>query len=167
MLRAFCLEFERDWDEGIPFALFAVREVVQESLGFSPSELVFGHTVRGPLKMLSDSMLTENKSSPPRSLSDYVTKIRLRLRRACELAKENLGVTQKRMKQRYDQKAVRRVFKPGDKVMVFLPILGSALQPRYTGPYLVERRVGDVNYVIATPDRRKRSRLCHINMLKR
>ena len=167
MLRAFCLEFERDWDEGIPFALFAVREVVQESLGFSPSELVFGHTVRGPLKMLSDSMLTENTSSPPRSLSDYVTKICLRLRRACEQAKENLSVTQKRMKQRYDQKAVRRVFKPGDKVMVFLPILGSALQPRYTGPYLVERRVGDVNYVIATPDRRKRSRLCHINMLKR
>ncbi|KAK0147995.1 Retrovirus-related Pol polyprotein from transposon 412 [Merluccius polli] len=42
MLRAFCLEFRRDWDEGIPFALFAAREVVQESLGFSPSELVFG-----------------------------------------------------------------------------------------------------------------------------
>ena len=47
-----CLEFKRDWDEGIPFALYAVREVVQESLGFSPSELVFGHTIRGPLKVL-------------------------------------------------------------------------------------------------------------------
>lgn len=31
-----------DWDEGIPFVLFAAREVVQESLGFSPVELVFG-----------------------------------------------------------------------------------------------------------------------------
>ena len=51
--------------------------------------------------------------------------------------------------------------------MVFFPILGSAPQPRYTGPYRVERRVGEVNYVIATPDRRKTSRLCHINMLKR
>ena len=56
------------------------------------------------------------------------------------------------MKQRYDRKAVLREFKPGDKAMVFLPILGSALQPFYTGPYHVERRVSDVNYVIATPD---------------
>ena len=50
MLKTFCLEIESDWDEGVPLALFAVREVVQESLGFSPAELVFGHTVRGPLK---------------------------------------------------------------------------------------------------------------------
>lgn len=165
MLRAYCFEFERDWDEGVPFALFAVREVVQESLGFSPSELVFGHTVRGPLKLLKESWLTGDTSH--HSLSDYVAKMRCRLHRACELAKENLGICQKRMKHRYDKKAVVREFKPGDKVMVLLPILGPALQTRYTGPYRVERRVGDVNYVIATPDRRKKSRLCHVNMLKR
>ena len=40
------------------------------------------------------------------------------------------------MTQRCDRKAVAREFKPGDKVMVLLPILGSALQLRYTGPYL-------------------------------
>ena len=165
MLRAFCLEFARDWDEGVPFSLFAVREVVQESLGFSPSELVFGHSVRGPLKLLKESWLTANTSY--RSLSDYVSKIRCRLHRACELARENLGVCQKRMKQRYDKNAVVREFTPGDQAMVLLPILGSALQARYSGPYRVERRVGDVNYVIATPDRRKKSRVGHINMLKR
>lgn len=61
MLKSFCLEFERDWDEGVPLALFAIREVVQESLGFSPSELVFGHTVRGPLKLLHESFISEKK----------------------------------------------------------------------------------------------------------
>lgn len=55
------------------------------------------------------------------------------------------------MKQRYDEKTVVREFKPGEQVLVLLPILGFALQARYTGPYRVERRVGDVNYVIATP----------------
>lgn len=70
------------------------------------------------------------------------------------------------MKKRYDRKAVSRHFAPGDQVMVLLPVLGSALQVRYTGPYHVERRVGDLNYAIATPDRRKKSRLCHVNMLK-
>lgn len=52
MLCTYCLEFEKDWDEGVNMQMFAVREVVQESLGFSPSELVFAHTVHGPLKLL-------------------------------------------------------------------------------------------------------------------
>lgn len=54
MLRKYCLEAKVDWDEGIPFVLFAAREAVQESLGFSPSELVFGHTPRGPLKSMKE-----------------------------------------------------------------------------------------------------------------
>lgn len=39
-------------DEGIHLLLFSARESVQESLGLSPFEIVFGHTVRGPLKPL-------------------------------------------------------------------------------------------------------------------
>ncbi|KAJ8023244.1 hypothetical protein HOLleu_35604 [Holothuria leucospilota] len=46
MLKTYCHDNERDWDEGIPFVMFAARESIQESLGFSPFELVFGHTVR-------------------------------------------------------------------------------------------------------------------------
>lgn len=53
ILRAYCFDTHRDWDEGIALVLFAVREVVQESLGFSPSELVYGHTLRGPLNVLT------------------------------------------------------------------------------------------------------------------
>lgn len=33
-------------------------------------------------------------------------------------------------------------------------------------PYLVQEKVGDWDYPVATPDRRCRSRLCHINKLK-
>lgn len=50
MLRKYCHKSQRDWDDGVPFVLFAAREAVQESLGFSPAELVFGHEVRGPFK---------------------------------------------------------------------------------------------------------------------
>ena len=42
VMRTYCYEQQRDWDEGIPMLLFAVRESVQASLGFSPFELVFG-----------------------------------------------------------------------------------------------------------------------------
>jgi len=40
--------------------LFAAREAVQELLAFSPFELVFGSTVRGPLKLLKESWLTDD-----------------------------------------------------------------------------------------------------------
>ena len=52
MIRSYCFDTEKDWDEGIHLLLFAVNESVQESLGFSSFKLVFGHTVRGPLKLL-------------------------------------------------------------------------------------------------------------------
>ena len=52
MIRSYCFNTEKAWDEGKHLLLFAVRESVQEALGFSPFELVFGHTVRGPLKLL-------------------------------------------------------------------------------------------------------------------
>ena len=163
MLRTYCLEFEKDWDEGVHLQMFAVREVVQESLGFSPSELVFAHTVRGPLKLLKDKWLW---SQPEQNILDFVSNFRLKLRRAGEIARENLKVAQGRMKSVFDRHAKVREFEPGDKVLVLLPIPGSSLQARYSGPYLVQKKVGDRDYLVATPDRRRGSRLCHVNMLK-
>ena len=55
-----CTENSRDWDEGVHLLLFAVRESVQESLGYSPFELVFGHTVRGPLSLVKEKWLDED-----------------------------------------------------------------------------------------------------------
>ena len=41
MLRIYCYEQVKDWYEGISLLLFAIRESVQESLGFSPFKLVY------------------------------------------------------------------------------------------------------------------------------
>ena len=60
MIRSYCLDTDKNWDEGIHLLLFAVRESVQDSLRFSPFELVFGHTVRGPLKLLKEKFLSED-----------------------------------------------------------------------------------------------------------
>ena len=59
MIRIYCLDFEKDWDEGVHLLLLAARETVQETLGFSPFELVFGRTVRGPLKLLKEKWLND------------------------------------------------------------------------------------------------------------
>lgn len=39
MLRAYCTDTQKEWDDRVPLVLFAVRGVVQESVGFSPAEL--------------------------------------------------------------------------------------------------------------------------------
>ena len=41
----FCHQTGKDWDEGVHHLLFSARDSVQESLGFSPFELVFGHSI--------------------------------------------------------------------------------------------------------------------------
>lgn len=96
MMRIYCFETERDWDEVIHLLLFATRESVQESLGFSPFELVFGHTVRGPLKLLKEKFLASESHSI--NLLQYVSDFRTKLNRACELARANLKVSQKSMR---------------------------------------------------------------------
>ena len=120
MIRTYCLYNEKDWDEGISLLLFAVRESVQESLGFSPFELAFGHSVCGPLKLLKENWLSENNESL--NLSDYVSKFRDKLKKACELVQQNLINSQSKMKMFYDRKSQNRVFMPGDKVLVLLPV---------------------------------------------
>ena len=100
MIRSYCFDTEKDWDEGIHLLLFAVRESVQESLGFSPFELVFGHTVRGPLKLLKEKFLSQEDT--PLNLFQYVTDFRSKLLTACEAAKSNLKKAQGKMKRNFD-----------------------------------------------------------------
>ena len=42
-----------------PFTRNSGWDAVQESLGFSPFELVFGHSVRRPLKVLQEAWLED------------------------------------------------------------------------------------------------------------
>ncbi|XP_069983360.1 uncharacterized protein [Penaeus vannamei] len=136
MVRIYCHETDDQWDEMVPLLLFAARECVQDTLGFSPFELVFGHEVRGPLKMLKERWLDDDNRS---DILNHVMDFRLKLHRVCELARANLGEAQRRMKTRYDRDAQSRSFSPGERVLVFLPVPGQSLKARYFGPCTVEK----------------------------
>uniref|UniRef100_A0A8C7WU94 Integrase catalytic domain-containing protein n=1 Tax=Oryzias sinensis TaxID=183150 RepID=A0A8C7WU94_9TELE len=165
MLRKYCLELKKNWDEGVPFVLFAARESVQESLGFSPAELVFGHTPRGPLQALKEKLLSPVEDKR-KSVRVYVREFNDRLRCANKLAKECLVSSQLKMKQRHDRVAVKREFHPGDKVLALLPVLGSSLSAKFTGPLEVQQVLKNNNYLLGSSDKRRKARVCHINMLK-
>ena len=125
MLSKYCHDTAKNWDEGIPFVLFAICDAKQEFLGSNPAGLVFGHDVRGPLKVLKESFL--RGYAPKTDLVGFVTMCKNRWQHAT-LEKEADCVFQANMKRWFDKTAVRWKSQPGDKVLVLLPIPRSALK---------------------------------------
>ena len=48
---------KKNWDDCLPYLLFACREAPCSATGFSPFELIFGKQVRGPLDILRQSWM--------------------------------------------------------------------------------------------------------------
>lgn len=90
-----------------------------------------------------------------------------KLQRLGEWAKANLLKAQQAQKGRYDKNVRLRELQPGDKVRLLLPSTDVKLLARWQGPYLVRRRIGEVNYEIEMPDRRDGLKVFHVNLLKR
>ena len=143
MMGIYCFETEEGWDEGIHLLLFTARESVQESLAFRPLELVFEYTVRGPLKLLKEKLLSSSNKSI--NILQYVSDFHTKLFRACELARANLSSSPKSIKKKYDVDAVERNFKPGQKVLALLPVPGNPLNSRFCGPSVIHKKLSDLN----------------------
>ena len=138
MLKRLCQEKPKDWDRYIPAVLFAYREAPQASLGFSPFELLYGRTVRGPMQILHDLWTKEETPEEVKTTYGYVIDLRNRLEETCKLAQEELKKTQLRSKAWYDKKTKPRKFQVGDRVLVLLPTEANKLLMGWKGPYQVE-----------------------------
>ncbi|XP_068240024.1 uncharacterized protein [Palaemon carinicauda] len=152
-----------EWDKEIPYALFAIRSTPNETLGFTPFQLIFGHCVRGPLDVVREHWEGE---TPDMNVLDYLSNLQEKLHRAWTFARENLTKAQTTMKTNYDVGTQMRHFDPGDRVLVLLPMPGNPLKARFSGPWKVLKKLNDVNYLIETPERHRKTQICHINMLK-
>lgn len=82
--------------------LFAARDVVQKYHEFSPFELVFGRTARGPSNLLKEKGLTETSDL---NLLNYISNITERFYNVSKLAQNNLESSQVQMKLWYDKDA--------------------------------------------------------------
>ncbi|XP_069169570.1 uncharacterized protein [Procambarus clarkii] len=164
MLRKFCYDRQSKWVEELPYLLFAVRSVPNESLGISPFEMIFGHSVRGPLEVARDHWLDAETNE---DIVDWLSTNKGRLFSAWEMATRNLENTQRTIKGRYDRRTKQREFQVGDLVLVCTPTITGSLSARFVGPYPVVKKVTNLNYLLSTPDRRKKETLVHVNMIKR
>ena len=163
MLKKLCCEKPKDWDRYINALLFAYREVPQESTGFSPFELLYGRTVKGPMQILR-KLWTENAEESQVKISyQYVVDLKERLEETLEIAHKNLGKAQSRYKHHYDRKARPRSLKVGEKVLVLLPTDKNKLLMQWRGPFTVEGMTGKNDYKVKV---KGKIRTYHINLLK-
>jgi hypothetical protein len=162
MLKRMCHERPKDWDKYLNAVLFAYREVPQESLGFSPFELLYGRTVRGPVTILKELWSGKTDDDEIKTTYQYVLDLQERLEETCRLAQENLAKSSRRYQKYYDRKARARSFKQGNKVLVLLPSKHNKLLLHWKGPFVVEEVVNKLDYRVNMNGKLK---TFHANML--
>lgn len=137
-LKKLCVEKPKDWNRYLAPLLFAYREVPQASMGFSPFELLYGRTVRGPMTILKELWTGQITDEETRTTYEYVLGLRQRLENTCKMAQQELLKAAGRTKVYYNRKARERNFKVGEKVLLLLPTDTNKLLLQWKGPFEVK-----------------------------
>ena len=143
-----CAERPNDWDKYLPALLFAVREIPQESLGFSQFKLLYGRNVKGPMQILRELWSVEETDENARLTYQYVIDLRVCLEKTCKLAQDNVRKLDIKQNAFYDKRARSRKFDVGDKVLLLLPSESNKVLLHWNGPYEVLEVVNMMNYKI-------------------
>ena len=137
MIAKCCDIQKRDWDEHLPYLLFAYRSMVQESTCESPFCLLYGRDPRVP----TETVLSAPSSIYAVDIDDYKSEMMTKMSRAWEVARSKIEGAQNSQKIQYDHHAKKSEVRAGDRVMVFMPseVQGKErkLARPYHGPYRV------------------------------
>ena len=165
MLKKLTAADGKDWDQLIPYVLFAIREVPQASTGFSPFELLYGRRPRGLLDIAKEAW--ESQPSPHRSLIEHIDHLQERAKKVWPLVREHMEQAQREQARSYNRNATVREFQVGEKVLILVPSSECKFMAKWRGPYEIVEKVGPVNYKVGQPGRRKGIQIYHVNLLKR
>ena len=97
---------------------------------------------------------------------DHVEQVRDRMAPVWPIVRDHLGQAQQAQARVYNRGAQLRIFRPGDLVLVLTPTAECKFLAKWQGPYKVVDRVGEGNYWVRQPGKRKPTQLYHFNLLK-
>ena len=128
-----------DWDERLPYVLFAYRASEHASTGQSPFMLLYGRDPQLPSQLnLAPSVHRETVD-----ITTYKSTVVQEMNEAWSTAKSTLEKAQGRQKQQHDKSAQNAEFQVGEQVFVLMPALRSGpaykLSRPYKGPYRILR----------------------------
>ena len=166
MLSHYVKENQTDWDDQLQQVMLAYRSSVQESTGFTPHFLWTGREVQLPV----DLMFGKLEDSARGDIGKFAWDMKKRLHNSYELAREHLSKSHCRQKECFDRRQQFQEIKEGDQVGVFFPNLTTGrtkkLAKLWKGPYVVRRKINDLNYEVVHQNKSKNSRvIVHFNRL--
>ena len=164
ILRAYVSKDQSDWDLKLPMVTMAYRSSVQETTGFTPNRLMLGREINIPLTL----MVEPPPDTPPPTLG-FIEKLQSDGNEAFELVKIHVKQQQRKQKIGYDKKIHGAALEVGQKVWRHTPRGKRGLSPKlltyWQGPFIIEEKLSEVNFLIGKPNSRNRQ-VVHFNRLK-
>ena len=159
-----------DWDQCLQLAAMAYRSTPHETTGETPNMLNFGREAT----LLVDLLVPPcppDKESPEGQVPD-AWDLQERLREAHEAARVHMSERMVSQKRQYDRNVRLIEYHPGNVVWLYRPVTKRGKSPKlfrhWTGPFLIQDRINQVNYRIQASPRSKahvvhadRLKLCH------
>jgi len=168
MLGKVISDHQRDWDEFLPFVMAAYRASPHEATGYTPNFLMFGRETRAPLDLLYGK--PSDGGGRAGNYGDFAQKLEETLESAYRLVREQLRTAAERQKHSYDLRIRPVAFNDGARVLYYTPRRYRGKSPKwqrmYTGPFVVVKRCGLVNYLIQKKPG-SRPFVVHVDKLRR
>ena len=165
MVRNYVDEDQLNWDEHIPSILFAYRTASHDNIKVSPAEALQTRKLKLPIDLLYPSTLNEKGQSSFDNLVIKMNEIRSNIR-------TNSKKDMAKRKVSYDTSKSRKIqefYNRGDRIYWKKPSnkigKSSKLYQKWQGPFLIERKLSDVNCQIT--DGNNHFTTVHVNNLKR
>jgi hypothetical protein len=176
MLTPYTNKNQDDWDEYLPYVLFAYRTSPHHSTKQSPFYLLYGRNVRFPFDSLIGARPLDDMELSF-STAGYVEQLIEKLKIARETVDAQLRQVMERRETQNAAITNPLIFGIGDKVLLHNPVVRTGhtrkLTPPWTGPFrVIESYPNLVNYKIHQLDKsgelmkRAKSRLVHVSRLK-
>lgn len=152
-LKAFIKDDPMYWDAYLDYATFSYNITENTTTGFSPFEIVFGHSIKLPISITGDR--------PTYNYENYVQELKNKLKNTHQLAQENILARKQNNKLKYDKLPIKSIhLKKNDLAK---NKKNHKFDDSYDGPFRVEKILSPVTAIIK---RKKKSYKIHVNRLK-
>jgi hypothetical protein len=167
MIKAYLCNEQENWDLNLGCIAGAYRATPNETTKLSPNLLTMGREIRLPAELVYGSMTTKGKEVT--SYGDYIDNLREKMQHAHEIARKHIGESADRSKDIYDAKLMVNAYSEGDIIWCLLENrkvgVSHKLEPMYDGPFMVKKKMSDINFVIQM-DKHGKEKVVHHNKLK-
>ncbi|HSN23155.1 MAG TPA: transposase family protein, partial [Methylomicrobium sp.] len=154
------------WHRLLPYVLWSLRTSVNETLGVSPYQAVFGKVAVGPLQLLCDDW-TGRRPLPfdiAKQPYEYLKQLEKDLEAVKAYTDEHAEREQERYTVAYNLRSRSKSFEVGQRVIYLRPASTHKLTRTWQGPGVVIEKKSPCSYIIEIDGKRQWS---HANNLRK